>query len=405
MSLLFSLALAATPSTHRAHQRTIAPALSLALDAPVGDGCDLCAREFAVILATGRSGSTSLLETLNSLPGVSLRGENHASLWASYDMYRRAIYGGPNESNVPAYEHGSLSTRQLLCELQDFFVAFDPAGAHAEGQRIVLHGFKELVLPSRVANMGNATGDRSQGPLHLDGDNADDWMDFLLTLFPCARIIFSYRRDTVAQANSTFFLRENISSSWLDGMNSAMRGWHERVSGTTASSYLLPLEEFSAAEATRLARWLGFDGCTFHSLAHANDADEFDDTAVDAGTPGHTGKFHQDYEHVNLTCSTRALDNPRIPSHRPVRFYLHEDLGAPFRHVQSHVRKLMNQKPLDRHVAVTIAEHFTDLYAFRPNPLPTRNIATNTPKAHRVFFRCAGICWMRFDGIPYGRTT
>ena len=32
--------------------------------------CDLCARDFIIVLATGRSGSTSLLETLNSLPGV-----------------------------------------------------------------------------------------------------------------------------------------------------------------------------------------------------------------------------------------------------------------------------------------------------------------------------------------------
>ena len=34
--------------------------------------CNLCSRNVTLLLATGRSGSTSLLEAINSLPGVAL---------------------------------------------------------------------------------------------------------------------------------------------------------------------------------------------------------------------------------------------------------------------------------------------------------------------------------------------
>ena len=40
--------------------------------------CNLCSRNVTLLLATGRSGSTSLLEAINSLPGVALRGESDA---------------------------------------------------------------------------------------------------------------------------------------------------------------------------------------------------------------------------------------------------------------------------------------------------------------------------------------
>ena len=154
--------------------------------------CNLCTRSFTFILATGRSGSTSQLETLNSLPGVNLRGENHASLWAAYELYRRTMAPGPSESDYTAFEHGALSARQLLCTLQDFFIAFDPpmntpGGGGAPALPIRMHGFKELVLPAALAQMSNATDD-SKNPEHLGvGDGVaedDEWFEFLAAASP-----------------------------------------------------------------------------------------------------------------------------------------------------------------------------------------------------------------------------
>ena len=52
--------------------------------------CDLCAQKWVFILSAGRSGSTSLLEGLNSLPGVSLGGENFAMINVAREMVDRA---------------------------------------------------------------------------------------------------------------------------------------------------------------------------------------------------------------------------------------------------------------------------------------------------------------------------
>lgn len=339
-----------------------------------GGVCDLCARDFVIVLATGRSGSTSLLETLNSLPGLSLRGENHATIWSAYDMYQRSVADGPSESHLPSYEHGPLSTQRLLCELQDFFEAFDPQAARWQGEQVVMHGFKELILPSDTAAMKAPLIDRvEQSPQHLDGDAMDGWMKFVLELFPCARIIFNYRRDTVAQANASFHQRDGATPQWLDAMTTTMRSWHERISNSSASSYLFALEDLSPVEATRMAHWLGFETCTFHALPHANDPAFLNASDPSIGTPGHTSQFHQDYEHVDLACA--AADKLRIPA-RPTRFYLHEDLGAPFRSVELQARMLLARSDTDEQLPVTMAEHMTDLYlldALRHHPQRTLN--------------------------------
>ena len=52
--------------------------------------CNLCAQKWVFILSAGRSGSTSLLEGLNSLPGVSLGGENFAMINVAREMVDRA---------------------------------------------------------------------------------------------------------------------------------------------------------------------------------------------------------------------------------------------------------------------------------------------------------------------------
>ena len=82
------------------------PALALAVCDPTwcdcaacarrpGVRCDLCEGRHVFVLGTGRSGSTTILEALNSLPGVALSGENHASLEAAEELFRCALAQTP----------------------------------------------------------------------------------------------------------------------------------------------------------------------------------------------------------------------------------------------------------------------------------------------------------------------
>ena len=343
--------------------------------------CNLCARNFTILLATGRSGSTSILEALNSLPGVHLRGENHASLWAAYELFRRATAEGPNAYGAPAYEHGPISEQQLLCTLQDFFEAFDPPDAGGSAPRVL--GFKELVMPGSLANVtGTEQLDSDEEPRmeHLV-DEADDWLGFLQRLFPCARVIFNYRRDTTGQANSTFFHLHNVTSATMDRMNERML---ERFSTGGLRSFLMPLEDFTPEGATRMAHWLGFPGCTFRVLPHANDPDSFTPTS------GQDEHFHTDYEHVNLICTNEddvgqlggdatVVATTTAPRRRAPTFFLHEDLGEPFRDVEAAMRTLYAHGSLDQHMPITHAEHLHDLYlldALRDHPQRSYDAST-----------------------------
>ena len=89
----------------------------------VAESCDLCDRRFVFVIATGRSGSTSVLETINSLPGVHLRGENGASLLGAMDLYKRSLWPeaeGPARglelADQVSDEHLLQDPRVALCE-------------------------------------------------------------------------------------------------------------------------------------------------------------------------------------------------------------------------------------------------------------------------------------------------
>ena len=192
--------------------------------------CNLCSRNVTLLLATGRSGSTSLLEAINSLPGVALRGESDASLFGAWDLYRRAIRPDLTANEFAPVEHGYISNHRLLCSLQSFFFELaSPANlsntvktGRARGP-VTIYGFKELVMPSQTI-YSQAPDAHEHRP-----DAPDGWFNFTLALFPCANIIFNYRRDTSRQANSTFFEYTNTSAATLKRTNEIIEGWHERV--------------------------------------------------------------------------------------------------------------------------------------------------------------------------------
>jgi len=228
-----------------------------------------------------------------------MRGENNATLWAAYDMYRRTISGGLYETHFAVKEHGTLSEHRLLCSLQDFFVDFDPPTKRFRNRPVRVHGFKELVLPRPIANH-QQTEPFEDAVAHLP-DEPDDWLDFARALFPCGRFVFNLRRNTSAQAESAFFRTKRIDAPALQRTNDAMARWHERLAAAGQHSYVMALEDLDEVGATRLARWAGFN-CTFHALPHANDPEVLGmpsiRTNADTG-----GQYHDDYASVRLSCA------------------------------------------------------------------------------------------------------
>ena len=267
--------------------------------------CDLCEHKWIFVIATGRSGSTSIFEGLNALPGVQLAGENYALLNTAHAMFKKASKLASHGKDAAAFESAAEGVEETsLCSFQRVFASL---AGRKPGK--TYFGFKELVaLPSLRKWINN------KKPTEHFVSWTQEWLDFLDRLFPCARIVFNVRRDVTAQARaiySTFEGASNIALTQIEremsAVSKALLEWHSERSQPNsgkARSFLLYTEDFTSERFTQLAQWLGFP-CTFYSVPHANDPtvkDEASESAAAAKPKWSSGFFHKDYTHINLTC-------------------------------------------------------------------------------------------------------
>ena len=143
------------------------------------------------------------------------------------------------------------------------------------------------------------------------------------------------------------------------------------------STFLLSLEEFSPDKFTELASWLGFGDCAYSKLPHANDPArllEGKSTLKDE----YAKWYHTDYNSINVSCGrSRVYDSVAMSStsFASFRFYLHEELAAPFQGLEAAFHLL---EPLDSHLSIDAAQHLNEAYllrAMRNHPLRTMDEA------------------------------
>jgi len=272
--------------------------------------CNLCDRKWTfVIAAGGRTGSTSILEGLNALPGVSLFGENYAlldDLRSVYDKVQRLVNKNNKAGDDGAAAYYLPQTKdvanKILCAQQSFMASLSEAPQDANAHVQIL-GFKELVsLPSEE------TADPDGGS-HLSGAKMD-WLHFLDVLFPCSKVVFSMRRDTTSQARAIFSLFEQSRGAkyaWeyfqtplmqieneLSDISSKMITWHDERSAKGSRSFLMYTEDFSPELFTQLAQWIGVQDCAFHNVPTANEADPAQGEGKEF--------FHKSSTAINVTC-------------------------------------------------------------------------------------------------------
>ena len=141
--------------------------------------CNLCTdNNWVFIVSSGRSGSTSIMHMLNTIPGYYIAGENAGMVEAMSELYLRANQTGfeAKDDGFDAWYHHQVHEDKLLCTLQQY--ARQLIGDYPDDT--VAIGWKEF---------------RYRQPWHLA---------FMLKLFPCAKFIVNVRLDVNALHRSTF---------------------------------------------------------------------------------------------------------------------------------------------------------------------------------------------------------
>lgn len=221
-----------------------------------------------IVVGTGRSGSTSVIDTLNALPWVTLRGEMKGTIGLSIDMLKAAaghvIVNGP-------YQRYQASTKMFLCHLEKWFAEMCTSRWENNPGYI---GFKELFWQI------------SKNSVRVH--ETKEWMTFMERVFPNARFVLNTRENTLAQSKSAFWglpnaqLQQRLPSEdiWalLDNATSMLKEWRKHLG--PQRSWWLPLSSsgFTLKQFDDLAAWLNIP-CRFLSIAHSNEGSYASDTA------------------------------------------------------------------------------------------------------------------------------
>ena len=238
--------------------------------------CEPCQRRYLFILATARSGSTTLLRMLNTLPNVRLGGENLNTLFKTYEV----IYNlkDDEENHAPKLKdngegvpdgpmmHHPIPQGAYACPTQLWIETLNPPPEKVIRQSHLGHRpsveeydqYKILGLKSVRFHLGNWTAVQAA--------------EYLRTNFPCARIILNYRSNVESQLESisSRFSASTRTSSELEEFNSFQRDLAHDLGPDMAT--LLDMNEWkdNVEVINDAVDWLGFQNCRFQELVHEN---------------------------------------------------------------------------------------------------------------------------------------
>jgi len=202
--------------------------------------CDLCEQNWVFVVATGRSGSTTVMEMLNEIPGFRIGGENNGAASHMYDLFQTYIDQIAKNGGAEAWYTPEVKQKDLLCALQQFARAL--VGRYPDDTKVL--GWKEIRWKSKQE------------------------LDFMRLLFPCAKFVINIRKDTAAEANSAFMKNGATTAAALDATNKKFTDWAAQQAEST--TFEVPLEQFSVGRFNKLLGWLDITGCTYTSVLHAN---------------------------------------------------------------------------------------------------------------------------------------
>jgi len=241
----------------------------------VSEVCRPCDRRFLFEIALGRSGSTSLFDAINLLPGIRLSGENNGMMLGLIEIIDRLeegvwwnrTYG--MGTMLHSFSHNYIPEGSFACPAQRFVDALDPPDRtqNIDDSKTIL-GFKTIRMHKWLTiRYKDVTREKLFWRFNL-----------VLKLFPCSRFIINIRSDVSAQYESMkreFHDAINHSPEDFQMRNQMLNRLAEHLGQKRA--YLMYMEQWDKDPKylQRMARWLGYRNCNFtDSIPHDNKASE-----------------------------------------------------------------------------------------------------------------------------------
>ena len=222
--------------------------------------CEPCKNKYLFVLATGRSGSTTIMAMLNLLPGIRIAGENNDVMYDFQTMVNNltSLSNFKIGSDVKngCWFHERIEKASFACPAQELLRTINPP--NTELQKLgkddaFITGFKEI----RWLRHEEFKGDVSK------------FLDTYLPLFPCSRFIFSIRSDVKNQAKSGFYGVESPNSTEAELFLKHLNDIHIKLFNYIGKerAFLLNMNEWTlpggGRHFTELAQWLGFENCFY----------------------------------------------------------------------------------------------------------------------------------------------
>ena len=258
--------------------------------------CLPCNQRFLFIIATGRSGSTTLLNMFNKLPNVRLAGENYNALYEAYKLAtffdhnpkkfedEETIAKGKFEvDNIEegAFAHNAIPLGLMGCLMQQYMRYLDPPKFTPDGLLKDSDEERNQVLGAKIIRLQNA-----------------DWhpqeaADFFEQNFPCSRFLINIRSDMEEQLqsiSSTFHKgkkkkKDNNMEDELLRKNHFLLQLHDILGNDRSKMIDMSIWKDDISVLNNVVDWLGFKDCAFDALLHEN----FDGYGRDHQTNVHVG--------------------------------------------------------------------------------------------------------------------
>ncbi len=256
--------------------------------------CAPCNRRYILILATGRSGSTTLLKMMNYLPQVRLGGENRNFIGISSPLISNFQLDDPyatqnqlhstkknikgkqvtpllsqNKDRVEgAFFHNAIPPQAMSCPIQNALNTLNPPPQSIQ-QRDNELSIQEY---DRDTIMGCKTI-----RFHKNEFNMEYASNYIKEVFPCSRIIVNIRTNITGQLHSiqdTFSAaaQEEAGKSVdeIERYNQYLVNLADELGSDMAKVIDLSKWKDNVTVLNDVVDWLGFQDCKFKNIVHEN---------------------------------------------------------------------------------------------------------------------------------------